>query len=242
MTHQSAVPVLLALALLVATGPRGRARLRGLTTIPTGDDTAPAPPLRACWVLVGAVAVGSLTCAVGGVVAGVIVGVGTGVAAIIAAHRAGRLGSAEDDAGELAGRWELLAVCMAAGMPVAPAVTAAAEPLTGVTGTQLRRVAGLLELGADPIDAWRAAEDVPALAAFARAAGRSAGTGSALAQVARAEGTRIRAELIDTAQARAQRAAVVITGPLGLCFLPAFLVLGIAPVLVGLAGEALAQW
>jgi hypothetical protein len=35
---------------------------------------------------------------------------------------------------------------------------------------------------------------------------------------------------------------VLITAPLGVCFLPAFLVLGIAPVVVGLAGEALASW
>ena len=35
--------------------------------------------------------------------------------------------------------------------------------------------------------------------------------------------------------------AALITGPLGLCFLPAFLVLGIAPVVIGLAREALAQ-
>jgi hypothetical protein len=52
----------------------------------------------------------------------------------------------------------------------------------------------------------------------------------------------MRAELVDGAQASAQRAGVLITGPLGLCFLPAFLVLGIAPVVAGLAGEALAQW
>ena len=82
----------------------------------------------------------------------------------------------------------------------------------------------------------------PALSGFARAAARSAGTGSALAQVARAESDRIRAGLVDAAEARAQRAAVLITGPLGLCFLPAFLVLGIAPVVIGLAGEALARW
>ncbi|MBN9102265.1 MAG: type II secretion system F family protein [Pseudonocardia sp.] len=146
------------------------------------------------------------------------------------------------DAAELAGRWELLAVCLEAGLPVASALSATAAPLTGATGTLLRRVTGLLELGADPGDAWRVAADTPTLATFARAAGRSAGTGSALAQVARVEGARIRAELIDTAQERAQRAAVLITGPLGLCFLPAFLVLGIAPVVVGLAGEALARW
>jgi len=73
-------------------------------------------------------------------------------------------------------------------------------------------------------------------------AARSAGTGAALARVARTECARLRAELTDAAQARAQRAAVLITGPLGLCFLPAFLVLGIAPVVIGLAGEALARW
>ena len=60
--------------------------------------------------------------------------------------------------------------------------------------------------------------------------------------MARTEGTRLRAELLDSAQARAQRAAVLITGPLGLCFLPAFLVLGITPVVIGLATRTLAQW
>ncbi len=77
---------------------------------------------------------------------------------------------------------------------------------------------------------------------FGRAARTSAATGAALAQVARAEAVRLRAELVDTAQTRAQRAAVLITAPLGLCFLPAFVVLGIAPVVIGLAGDALAQW
>ena len=32
---------------------------------------------------------------------------------------------------------------------------------------------------------------------------------------------------------------MLITAPLGLCFLPAFLVLGVAPVVIGLAGEVL---
>jgi pilus assembly protein TadC len=125
---------------------------------------------------------------------------------------------------------------------VAAAVTAAAEPLDGPAGEELRRVAGLLELGADPAQAWDVARRAPPLAAFARAAGRSAGTGAALARSARAEATRLRAALVDTAEARAQRTAVLITAPLGLCFLPAFLVLGIAPVVIGLAADALSWW
>jgi Flp pilus assembly protein TadB len=211
--------------------------------VPTGADTRPIPELRPQWVIVGAVAVGSLSWAVAGLGAGIVVGGAAGLAGGLTARRvAARGGPQIREDGDLAGGWELLAVCLEAGLPVAVAVSAATEPLTGPAGDQLRRVAGLLALGADPPAAWAGAEDAPALAAFARAASRSAATGAALAQVARAEGARLRHRLLESAQARAQRAAVLITGPLGLCFLPAFLVLGIAPVVVGLASEALAQW
>ncbi|MFE3028477.1 type II secretion system F family protein, partial [Nocardia tengchongensis] len=50
---------------------------------------------------------------------------------------------------------------------------------------------------------------------------------------------RRRGELEDAAAARAERAGVLIGGPLGLCFLPAFLCLGIVPVVLGLAGRVL---
>ena len=143
---------------------------------------------------------------------------------------------------ELAAAWAGMAVCLEAGLPVASAVAAAAASLDGSTGLALRRVAGLLELGADPAEAWRVAQDHPAAAAFARTAARSAATGAALARTARAESTRMREALTDIAEARAQRAGVLIAAPLGLCFLPAFLVLGVAPVVIGLAGEVLPRW
>ena len=44
----------------------------------------------------------------------------------------------------------------------------------------------------------------------------------------------------DDAHARAERAGVLVSGPLGLCFLPAFVCLGIVPVVIGLAGTTLA--
>lgn len=234
--------LLLAAASLVSAGRPAAARMQ--ITVRSGPTPSPAPgapPLRRSWIVVGAVALGAVSATVAGPATGLAVGGLTALAGGLVARRAARPAPATD-AARLAGAWELLAVCLEAGLPVALAVSAAAQPLDGAAGARLRRVAGLLELGADPADAWRGAADLPALAAFARAAQRSAGTGSALAQVARTEGDRIHAELLDTAQARAQRAAVLITGPLGLCFLPAFLVLGIAPVVVGLAGRALAQW
>ena len=49
----------------------------------------------------------------------------------------------------------------------------------------------------------------------------------------------VRAEAAEAVAARAERAGVLVAGPLGLCFLPAFLALGIAPVVIGLAGPLL---
>ena len=195
------------------------------------------------WIVVGALAAAAVGWALAGAAAGIVAG---GVTAVLAGWprarpRSGRTGPS-GDAGDLAGSWELLAVCLRAGLPVATAVSAATEPLAGPVGDQLRRVAGLLALGADPATAWASTAEA-ARPGRVRPGRRPLGRhrrGSGPGGPAEAE--RLRAELLDSAQARAQRAAVLITGPLGLCFLPAFLVLGIAPVVIGLAREALAQW
>ena len=54
-----------------------------------------------------------------------------------------------------------------------------------------------------------------------------------LAEQAR-EGARVRG------QQAAERAGVLAVGPLGLCFLPAFVLLGVVPVVAGLVGPLLA--
>jgi hypothetical protein len=48
-----------------------------------------------------------------------------------------------------------------------------------------------------------------------------------------------RHDAADEASASAERASVLIAGPLGLCYLPAFVCLGIVPVVAGLAGDVL---
>jgi hypothetical protein len=237
--HTPLVLLLLAAALLAGGHRVGTARLAARHR---PSSTAAPPALRPVSIAVGAAAAGALGWAVGGAAAGGVLAL-AGLGGLLLGRRIpARAARARPDLAALATGWELLGVCLRAGLPVASAVAAAADPLAGPSGSELRRVAGLLELGSDPADAWRAAQEIPVLAVFARAAGRSAGTGAALAQVAAAEAARVRTELVDTAQARAQRAGVLITGPLGLCFLPAFLVLGIAPVVIGLAGQALARW
>ncbi len=50
-----------------------------------------------------------------------------------------------------------------------------------------------------------------------------------------------RAEWSREATARARKAAVLISAPVGLCFLPAFIAVGVLPVVIGLAGGVLGE-
>jgi pilus assembly protein TadC len=72
-----------------------------------------------------------------------------------------------------------------------------------------------------------------------RLARRSASSGTALAQGVAELADQSRHDAADEASAAAERAAVLIAGPLGLCYLPAFVCLGIVRVVAGLAGDVL---
>ncbi|WP_174555457.1 type II secretion system F family protein, partial [Nocardia xishanensis] len=74
---------------------------------------------------------------------------------------------------------------------------------------------------------------------LARMARRSARSGASLAVAVGELADQHRRAVEDAAAARAERAGVLVGGPLGLCFLPAFLCLGIVPVVIGLAGRVL---
>lgn len=137
----------------------------------------------------------------------------------------------------LAASWDLLAACLRAGMPVPAAIEAIIDDWEGPEADALRATAALLTMGAAPAEAWAPARACPGTAELARAARRTARSGSALAQVAEEIATQLRASLADRAEAKAQRAGVLIAGPLALCFLPAFLCLGVVPVVLGLAGH-----
>ncbi len=155
-----------------------------------------------------------------------------------------RLGARADTDGEplaLAGAWELLAACLRAGLPVPVGVRAVAEGLEAPAGPALRRTAELLALGADPVQAWQPALECTATARLARAAQRSGRSGTALAESLIRLAAAVRADAREQSEARAQRAGVLIAGPLGLCFLPAFLAIGVVPVVIGLAA-GLQQW
>jgi Flp pilus assembly protein TadB len=175
-----------------------------------------------------------------GPVGAVLVLAGGAVAAGLPWWRAHRARPRPDPLG-LAGAWDQFGACLRAGLPLDRAARAVVPVLPAAAGEALARVADLVVLGADPATAWAPALAEPTTSRLARAARRSARSGAAVADAVEAAATDLRNEATDAVEARAERAGVLVTGPLGLCFLPAFLALGIVPVVVGLAGPLLEQ-
>ncbi|WP_344494581.1 type II secretion system F family protein [Streptomyces enissocaesilis] len=183
------------------------------------------PPLGA--VVTGYVVVGGVSgCAVGAVAA-----YGT------VRWQRGRRPREEDpvDTRQLPLAADLLAACVSAGAGPREAAEAVGDSLGGPVGERLTRTAAELRLGGEPADAWGRLGAIPGAAGLARCLERAGATGAPAADPVSRLAEGLRAERAREAAARAQRAGVLMVGPVGLCFLPAFLVVGVVPVVIGLA-------
>jgi len=134
---------------------------------------------------------------------------------------------------------DLLAACLRGGGAWHESVEAVADAVGGPLGTELARVAARIRLGADPAEEWLGLAADPVLAPLGRAAARAAIGGApvaaTLSRLARDQRRTARA----AASARARTAGVRAVAPLGLCFLPAFVLLGIVPAVAGIAANIL---
>lgn len=135
---------------------------------------------------------------------------------------------------------DLAAAALRAGRPLGVALRVAARDADDSRPRMLDQVAVLLQLGADPAEAWEVVGDDPDLAAVARAACRSATSGVRLAPAFEDLAAELRRSRAAAAEARAARAGVWAIAPLGLCFLPAFVCLGVVPVVLGIVRAAFA--
>ncbi|WP_434593591.1 type II secretion system F family protein [Streptomyces sp. A5-4] len=131
---------------------------------------------------------------------------------------------------------DLLAACISAGAGPREAAEAVGESLGGPVGDRLARAAAELRLGGEPAAAWGRLGAIPGASGLARCLERAGATGAPAAEPVSRLADGLRAERSREAAARAGRAGVLMVGPVGLCFLPAFLVTGVVPVVIGLAG------
>jgi pilus assembly protein TadC len=136
---------------------------------------------------------------------------------------------------------DLLAAALRGGVPVDRAAGAVADALGGPMGSRLGRTARSLRLGGEPSEAWAHLSDVAGSERVIAAAIRSSSSGGALAGALLRLADDLRADRSVAAEAAARRAGVLIVLPLGLCFLPAFVLAGLVPVVVAVLGDVLAN-
>ncbi|MEU6227107.1 type II secretion system F family protein [Streptomyces sp. NPDC047042] len=184
--------------------------------------------VSAGWVLVG-----------GG--AGVVVGMVAGFGLWRWRLRRVACGSAAEDvdaaeaARQLPLAADLLAACIAAGAGPVIAAQAVGEALAGPVGERLARGAAEVRLGGEPAEAWRRLASIPGAAPLASLLERADESGVPTAGPVARLAADTRADWGRAATERARRAAVMVTAPVGLCFLPAFIAIGVLPVVIGLA-------
>ena len=128
----------------------------------------------------------------------------------------------------------LLADALRSGQPPDDALGVVAGALPGPAAARLAEVVPRLRLGVDPTQVWADLSADPALGPLGRALARAHRTGApvvpAVERLADELTRSARSEVEDRARAVGVKAAV----PLGLCLLPAFVVIGIVPVVAGL--------
>jgi Flp pilus assembly protein TadB len=251
MTAGLAVVLAAAAAALAPGSSAGASRLRRLS-LPAGDTrdepapvSSPAPraPLlattgarAACAVLAGVVA-----CWFVGGITGPAWGLGLGCVAWLALRRLQstadvRAAAANTQAIPLVA--ELLSMAVAAGSPPVVATEVVAAALGGPIGQALRSAAVSARLGTDPANSWLTLAADPALRPLARALTRSMTRGTSPVSVLDRLAHDARDAARWAAETRARSLGARAAAPLGLCFLPAFVLVGIVPVVTS-AGRAL---
>ncbi|MFI6804136.1 type II secretion system F family protein [Streptomyces luteogriseus] len=229
---------------------RGRRRMRRRLTELSGVREAAVPALRPAvrglartWLAPLGVA-----CA-GWVLVGGLAGAAVGLAGAVGVWRwqlrqqTADAGPGAPDLAEAARQLplaaDLLAACIAAGAGPVIAAQAVGEALGGPVGDALARGAAEVRLGGEPGLAWRRLGAVPGAGGLARLLERADVSGLPAAVPVARLAAEARADWGRAATARARRAGVMVSAPVGLCFLPAFIAVGVLPVVIGLASGVL---
>jgi len=134
----------------------------------------------------------------------------------------------------------LLAAALRAGVAPVAAARLVCRALPGPATTRLDRTVARLELGADPAEVWSQLAQEPGLAPLGRALSRSHATGASVVTAVERLSDQLAREARGDVEDRARAVGVKAAVPLGLCLLPAFLLIGIVPLVAGLM--ATFQW
>ncbi len=128
---------------------------------------------------------------------------------------------------------DLLAASLAVGLAPAGATRRIAAALDGPVAVELTALLARLDFGVDPATAWRDLGRHPELGPLGRCVARSVESGASVADAMSRLADDLRRDAHARVEARARAVGVRAAVPLGVCLLPAFLLVGVVPLVVG---------
>lgn len=140
---------------------------------------------------------------------------------------------------ELPGALDLLSACVAGGMPLRGATSAVAAAVGGSLGERLAGVVARANAGFGDADAWSSLREDEVLGAVARDLARAADAGTAVGPLLARHAESARAAAQAAAVSRAKAVGVRTIVPVSVCYLPAFFLIGVVPVIAGVLAALL---
>ena len=134
---------------------------------------------------------------------------------------------------QLPGAVDLLAAALDAGRPAVGAFALVAKATAEPLGSELTMIADRLAVTGDEQNVWDGLAARAEFAALGRSFRRAGRSGMPVARVLIRLADELRRERRAASQERARSVAVATAAPLGVCFLPAFFLIGIVPTILG---------
>ena len=136
---------------------------------------------------------------------------------------------------------ELMASSLDAGLPLRGALSAVAAVCAEPTASLLQGIQAQTQIGRSDAEAWGSMRTHRVWGDAARDLARSADSGSAVAHVLRVHAAETRRRRWAGLEVRARAVGVKSVLPLMTCFLPAFILVGVVPIVVSGLGEYLGR-
>lgn len=131
---------------------------------------------------------------------------------------------------------DLMAACLGAGLSPSAALEHVTSAVGGPAAEDLAAVLARLRLGVDPATVWRDLARHPQLGGLGRALARAVESGASVADAMQRLSGDLRRTARSDVESRARAVGVKAAVPLGVCLLPAFVLVGVVPLVAGAVG------
>lgn len=128
---------------------------------------------------------------------------------------------------------DLLAACLAVGLSPAAAVEQVTAALDPPLAEELATISARLRLGVDPVTVWRDLSHHPQLGGLGRTVSRAVESGASVSEAMLRLADDLRRGSRAEVESRARAVGVKAALPLGICLLPAFVLVGVVPLVAG---------